>query len=147
MAGTEPPAFSPSCSLKLALYRKGAGEMMRGEALNAGCPESRAQVGRDPLTWVLRPQDAVSLLAGRRCSWRQDQVEYFLCTPLISSDLLVGAGDTCWCPAGPSSDGEACSGVCTILVITDVSDWLSNGLLQHCRVCLALQVNCEELGR
>lgn len=71
----------------------------------------------------------------------------FICTPLISFDLLVGAGDTCWCPAGHSSDGEACSAVCTILESTDVIDWLSNGLLQHCRVCLALRVNCEELGR
>ena len=66
---------------------------------------------------------------------------------LISFDSLVGAGGTCWCTAVASSVGEAFSGVCTIIVITDVIDWLSNGLLQHCRVCLALQVSCEELGR
>lgn len=39
------------------------------------------------------------------------------------------------------------AGVCTIIVIAGVTDWLSNGLLQHCRACLAPQVNCEELGR
>lgn len=89
----------------------------------------------------------MSLPAGRRGSWRRDQVEYFIFTHLISFDPLVGAGGTCWCTAVPSSGGKASAGACTIIVITDVIDWLSNGLLQHCRVCLALQVNCEELGR
>lgn len=85
--------------------------------------------------------------AGRRGSWRGYEVEYFIFTPLISFDPLVGAGGTCWCTAVPSNGGEASAGVCTIIMITDVIDWLSNGLLQHGRVCLALQVNCEELGR
>lgn len=82
-----------------------------------------------------------------RGSWRRDQVENFIFTPLISFDPLVDTGGTGRCTAVPSSGGEASAGVCTITVITGVIDWLSNGLLQHCRACLALQVNCEELGR
>lgn len=51
MAGTETetPAFSISCSLILAMYEKVTGELMRGKALDSGCPESRASAGRDSL--------------------------------------------------------------------------------------------------